>query len=715
MKTILLFYKHLFTIILLFLCSMDIKAQDTLFYSAGQNPLDIGSHARFYKDAKDTFKLVQIMALSDASFQKSETEIMNFGNTAESIWVKLYIKNKSDEPLFLSFDNYQLQYIDLVVFDEKGLKQQQTSGTTAPLKNRYFQRGNSILEVGQKPSVIYINVKTNTGFCFPVTISNAVALVNVNHKYDVLKGLGTGILLAMALYNLFIFFSLKDRLYLYYCIYVFVSIWTTAHINGIWFFLRTDYAIFNDFVGIQLLILVALLFTVRFLNLDQNMPRTYTAIKIFSVLIALIIPIECFDIQPLANHIMEALTPIAGISMLLVGVLSYLQGNKSAKYYVLAWIFFLIGGMTTSLCYDGVLPYNNFTSNALLLGACVENILLGFALANRINIYREESALAQALAFQRLTENEMLIKEQNKNLEEKVNVRTMELESSLDVLKKTQNQLIQSEKLASLGELTAGISHEIQNPLNFVSNFSDLSIDLTEELKAEIGNSPLTPEGGIMLKDKAYIDEILADLSSNQVKINHHSNRASNIVKGMLDHSRVSNGTKELTDINKMADEYLRLSFHGLRAKNKDFNADFKMDFEENLPKISVISQDIGRVMLNLFSNAFHAVNKRNVSEVQNLTDVKIYQPTVSISTQSTISPLGIKEIIITVIDNGTGMPEEVKTKIFQPFFTTKPTGDGTGLGLSLSYDIVTKGHDGTLEVESTEGIGTIFIIKLPY
>ena len=261
------------------------------------------------------------------------------------------------------------------------------------------------------------------------------------------------------------------------------------------------------------------------------------------------------------------------------------------------------------------------------------------------------------------------------------------IQRTLSELKSTQNQLIQKEKLASLGELTAGIAHEIQNPLNFVNNFSELSVDLANELKDEIKK----PE-----KDWDLIEDLTNDLTQNQEKINLHGKRASSIVKGMLEHSRTSTGERALTDINKLADEYLRLSYHGLRAKNNDLNCDFKTDFDESLPKIEVIPQDLGRVLLNLINNAFWAVKT-------------VEKPLVIVSTEKSEY-----HIIIKVSDNGTGMTEATKTKIFQPFFTTKPTGEGTGLGLSLAYDIVTKGQGGTIECESVEGVGTTFIIKLP-
>jgi two-component system NtrC family sensor kinase len=277
------------------------------------------------------------------------------------------------------------------------------------------------------------------------------------------------------------------------------------------------------------------------------------------------------------------------------------------------------------------------------------------------------------------------------------------VETTLSQLKSTQAQLIQKEKLASLGELTAGIAHEIQNPLNFVNNFSELSIELAQELKEEIEKSPLTPDGGILIKDKEYIEEIVGDLTQNQEKINLHGKRASSIVKGMLEHSRTGTGERQLTDINQLADEYLRLSYHGLRAKDSQFNSDYELMADENSPKIEVVPQEIGRVLLNLINNAFYAVNERAKQAETG------YQPKVTVTTKTNDNQIEIR-----VQDNGTGIPESVKSKIFQPFFTTKPTGEGTGLGLSLAYDIVTKGHGGTLAVESAEGKGTTFIVKLP-
>jgi signal transduction histidine kinase len=290
---------------------------------------------------------------------------------------------------------------------------------------------------------------------------------------------------------------------------------------------------------------------------------------------------------------------------------------------------------------------------------------------------------------QRKKSNLLLTSQKNEIEQQKKQV-----EESMEQLQSTQSQLIQSEKMASLGELTAGIAHEIQNPLNFVNNFADVNVELIEELETEANKGNLEE-----------VKLLAKDIKENETKITHHGKRADAIVKNMLQHSRKTSGQKELTDINALCDEYLRLSYHGLKAKDKAFNADFETKFDTTLAPINVVPQDIGRVILNLINNAFYAVNERQKKE-----EDSGYKPLVTLTT----SKQG-DQVVIEVADNGTGMPEQVKEKIFQPFFTTKPTGEGTGLGLSLSYDFVTKGHGGIMEVLTREGEGSKIIVRLPF
>jgi two-component system, NtrC family, sensor kinase len=289
----------------------------------------------------------------------------------------------------------------------------------------------------------------------------------------------------------------------------------------------------------------------------------------------------------------------------------------------------------------------------------------------------------------------ILLEETIEELEQKrkaIEETNLALHKSLEDLKATQQQLIHTEKMASLGELTAGIAHEIQNPLNFVNNFSEVSRELLEEMKEELNNG-----------DKEEAIAIADGIIQNMEKILHHGKRAGNIVKGMLQHSRSSTGKKEPTDLNALCDEYIRLSYHGLRAKDKAFNATFKTDYDSRIENLNIIPQDIGRVILNLLTNAFYAVNEKK----QKLPND--YEPTVLIHTKKLTD-----KVEIIVADNGNGIPETIIDKIFQPFFTTKPTGKGTGLGLSLSYDIVTKGHGGHMKVETKVNEGSTFTIQLP-
>jgi signal transduction histidine kinase len=310
-------------------------------------------------------------------------------------------------------------------------------------------------------------------------------------------------------------------------------------------------------------------------------------------------------------------------------------------------------------------------------------------LALRLRAIEVEKLSLEKIATER--EKQQLLSSQNETLEKQVTERTAALSESLKELKETQEQLIQREKMASLGELTAGIAHEIQNPLNFVNNFSELNTELLEEMQEEI-------DSGNQEKTKM----IALDIKLNFEKIVHHGKRAESIVKGMLLHSRHSSGHKDLTDINFLADECLRLSYHGMRAKDKSFNVKTETNFDSSLPKISIVTQEIGRVFLNLLTNAFYSVMQKRKQLGES------FNPLVSIKTN-----LAAARVNISIRDNGMGIPEKVTDKIFLPFFTTKPAGEGTGLGLSISYDII-KIHGGDLKIETREGEFAEFIITLP-
>jgi signal transduction histidine kinase len=315
-----------------------------------------------------------------------------------------------------------------------------------------------------------------------------------------------------------------------------------------------------------------------------------------------------------------------------------------------------------------------------------ENSIRTYALLSGVAVFMFTAFLLYRNNRNRKKANQLLQKQK-----EEIEIQKRNVEITLTDLKSTQAQLIQSEKMASLGELTAGIAHEIQNPLNFVNNFSEVSKELLAEMKEELA-------AGSSVEAKAIADDVIQNLE----KINHHGKRADAIVKGMLEHSRVGSGEKVPTDINALADEYLRLAYHGLKAKDPSFSAAMKADFDPAIGSINIIPQDIGRVLLNLINNALYAVNERSKEQVIG------YEPAVSVCTKKVNG-----ELEISIADNGNGIPEKVLDKVFQPFFTTKPTGQGTGLGLSLSYDII-KAHQGKINIRNTPGEGAEFIINLP-
>jgi signal transduction histidine kinase len=352
---------------------------------------------------------------------------------------------------------------------------------------------------------------------------------------------------------------------------------------------------------------------------------------------------------------------------------------------------FYVAGALWLFCFTllGIFAYDALPFNPWPIGQGGQILIYAAGLAYKVRLNEKARAQAEVISLRNVELANLY--DQSRKQKEEIEVQKKYADEALVELKAAQAQLIQNEKMASLGELTAGIAHEIKNPLNFVNNFSEVNTELIDEMQQEI--------------EKGKLDDVRAiatTIKDNQEKITYHGKRADDIVKSMLQHSRSSSGKKELTDINALADEYVRLSYHGLRAKDKSFNAKFETEFDNSIEPINVVPQEIGRVLLNLINNAFYAVSEKEKQVNGN------YEPTVLISTQKTDDKIEIR-----VKDNGNGIPNKVLDKIFQPFFTPKPTGQGTGLGLSLSYDIV-KAHGGEIEVKTKEGEGSEFIVSLP-
>jgi two-component system NtrC family sensor kinase len=455
----------------------------------------------------------------------------------------------------------------------------------------------------------------------------------------------------------------------------------------------------QDEIASSLFTVLIILQVRRFLDIKNRLPEWDALLQRYWIVVGIVVAF---------STIISEDFPLRLIWLVSLGVVAYtvwlLKNNQPARTLLLGVAPFMALQAIRKIIED-VFPrfyktYDDYFDSAI--GFTLIWLVTFYIFANRqkkalvkIEQQREEEAAERRIIEARKSELEVLVAARTSEIMDQ----KAELERTLTELKATQNQLIHSEKMASLGELTAGIAHEIQNPLNFVNNFSEVSVELVDELQEE----QLKPD-----RDPGLEAELLADLKQNLQKINQHGSRASSIVRGMLQHSRTGSGQREPTDLNGFADEYLRLAYHGLRAKDKAFNANFSTDLDPNLGLITVVPQDMGRVLLNLFTNAFYAVQQRSKALAESNPEQK-YTPAVTVKTRC---QNGLAEIQI--IDNGVGIPEDLKQKIFQPFFTTKPTGQGTGLGLSLAYDIVTKGHGGTITVNSRENEGTIFVITLP-
>ena len=617
-------------------------------------------------------------------------------------WFAFDLTNETDQALFLRFVYSGTEVIDVYEVVDNRVLAVHKIGSLESERTYAFRKSNPFCPLrvsqGQKHQIFLYQQGIYTAYV-PVFCSATTTLMQSQHSADLFYGLYYGFILIIVLYNLILYLRVREPDHLFYGVWVLLMAVQVAlyrgHLNEFLFAAHPEIERYGPALA-GIIGLCHVLFTLSFLRLRELAPRLYQlGIGIFGLFFLAFV----WDVVAIRRGTLLDLVPLVvlleGVFSVAAGVVVYRRGFRPALYYILGNIAFFACLFAFLVYAAGRLPYGFFTYNALLIGSGIEILLFTLALAYKITLMKREREAAERGQIRLLDENQRLVSEQNAMLEEKVTYRTAELNQTLKNLKDTQAQLIHAEKMASLGELVAGIAHEIQNPLNFVNNFAEVSVELVEELKEERGK-----EAGRNEKVEA---ELLSDLTENLQKITDHGQRASSIVKGMLQHSRGGSGEKQPTNLNSLADEFLRLAYHGLRAKDKQFNARLVTDFDAGLGPVDIVSQEMGRVLLNLFNNAFYTVQQRQKTAGAD------YQPTVEVCTARQNG-----QIVIKVKDNGTGMPEAVRQKIFQPFFTTKPSGQGTGLGLSLSYDIVTKGHGGEVTVESTEGAGSEFTIRLP-
>ena len=657
------------------------------------------------------------------SFVPTRNDLIHPNNRQRAYWFRVEVNNQTAEEFFLHFVYSGTERISVYELADNKVIGQRELGRLVAEQQDYFRYSKLFYPMQMRQGgmasgqthTFYIYMEGIYTTCLYVNARSAIKLIEVIHYEDLFYGLYYGFILIIVVYGLLLFIRLRDHDTFRYAMWV-LSMglqlglyrgFTTEFLWPINHAFELYGSALAGFTG-----LLHVLFTISFLRLRRYQPIYYRLGWV--VIAAYSLGITLFVITAYRGgttgrtiDIIPAIALVEGVFSLAAGGVAYRHGFKPALYYLLGNLIFFVSIFVFIQYAGGQLPHTFWTYNSIHIGSGIEIVFFTFGLVYKVNMLkqRKEEAVREQLRLAQA--NERLVEEQNSQLEAKVRQRTDELniqknqlQSTLTTLQTTQEQLIQKEKMASLGELMAGIAHEIQNPLNFVNNFAEVSAEMLDELKDEI-------EADHKTDALALADELVPNLQ----KINHHGKRAEAIVRDMLQHSRSSAEAHQPTDLNALADECLQLAYQGFRAKDKTINAQFHTDFDPEVRCVDLMPQEFSRVLLNLYNNALYATHQKEIRlTTQLVTDpIPIYKSQIWVSTC-----LENGQVVLRVKDNGTGIPAELVNKIYQPFFTTKPPGQGTGLGLSLSYDIITKRHGGQLEVQTEQGVYTEFAITLP-
>jgi len=687
--------------ILLFILPVALMAQ--ISWDGTQEMQNISDQVRVYEDPTNSLSVEEVLT-GDYDFQKKESPILNFGFTESDFWIKFKLKNAAKEPLILEFGSAHLKEVNLYQIQGDRVVETQKSGYQVNLHKKLMKHHFQLFLLDDAEAEYLVRMSPPVQ-PVPVKLYKEGEYEVKMYRQHLVFGFYVGFMAFVILSNLFYFYSLKNRLFLFYAGVVVLYLSYSAFVmDGFITYFIQDLDIRFWYIHIPTLgVIIQLVYAIVFLEVRKYSTRLYNVARGIAIYFALYFFIKLLLPNTVIYAINTLNATISFFTMFFIGYISGRKGNRLGYYFASAYFIYFLLVLTEGIYIQIGKPGYFAEMSHVTWATLIEAIILSFLLSRRFEWEKQETEeakiAAQKEALEKTKENERIIKEQNVVLEAKVSERTEELQKSYEDLKNTQEKLVQSEKLASLGELTAGIAHEIKNPLNFVNNFAELGNELIGEVDEFIEK-----------EDFEEVKYILKDLKINLDKINEHGNRADSIVKSMLLHSRSRGSTKEKTSLNKLCEEYTKLAFHGYRAKDKSFTADFDFDFDEGLPEDSLVNQDFGRVLLNLITNAFYAVNKK--FKTLEGDEKKNYKPLVTVKT--VLKKAGNEENVhIFILDNGIGIPEKVQAKIFQPFFTTKPAGEGTGLGLSLVFDII-KSYQGSIEVVSEEGEGTSFEIIIP-
>jgi two-component system, NtrC family, sensor kinase len=695
------------------LLSFKSNAQNCLELKDNKTQNYIGKYLETLYDKTDSFSLKD--ALESNNFKPSLSEVPNLGISPHPSWVKFNLINLSESTNFIiRLALATIDYIDYYAIYEDGHIDSVKTGDCRPFKNREFERPDFVFKLTlNKTQKVKILFKISSGeqLQAPIIIGEQNSILMAFTNEDTLMGIYLGIILVMILYNLFIFFSIKDKNYLFYIVYILIVGITQLNFNGYAYKFIWPNSVYISSISVYILsslvAISAMEFMKRFLSTKENCPRLHRFFILFYIAYYAAIILCLLKKNNLSYQIIQFDAILASSFMIFVAARISLQGYRPAKYFVIAWSTFLIGVSIFVFKDFGILPYNKFTNYTMQLGSAIETILLSFALADRINILKIEKEQSQAKMLLALKENEKLIKEQNIILEQKVEGRTIELKeanqnltTTLSNLKEAQTQLVNAEKMASLGQLTAGIAHEINNPVNFISgSLKPLKMDILDLVglieKYEKINKNSTLEDILKEIDKYKseidIDYIIKEMEMLLLGIEEGTKRTQEIVSGLKTFSRLDENEVKEANINEGIEATLLLLKHTIP---KDVFVILELG---KIPFIECLPGKLNQVFMNIISNSIFALNKKKTPEAKQLI-IKSYA--------------SAENVFISIEDTGIGMTPEVKNKIFDPFFTTKDVGEGTGLGMSIVYKIL-ETHQAKIEVGTTYGKGTKIIITL--
>ncbi|ASZ10924.1 GHKL domain-containing protein [Chitinophaga pendula] len=691
-------------------------AQEQVIELSDAQPLQLAEFQQLQVHIeKDTSLQLQDI-LSGKQFKPLDKQIANFGVSSEVVWLKFTIHNQTRQPLQLVVGNPVLDYVDFYYPGVGGRYEVIKGGELTPFELRPIKHQNFIYNLhipyGQTQT-FYLRVKSHESIIIPIFAGTEEEVRKKNNIDDLVMWLYIMVLIVMIFYNTFIFSTVKDWSYFYYILYIAGVGLTQVCLHGfgyryLWHnnIFITEQSVF--WTGALSGITVAL-FVQRFLHVKERAPLAYKFFNGFIYLYVLAVVLALLRFYALSYLLIDVLA-ITGVCYILGFALTQVfKRYRPARFFIIAWFIFILAVMVFVLKDTGIVPYNFLTTNIVLIGSALEVILLSLALADKINTYKKEKEDSQAMALSVSQENERLVREQNIILETKVNERTEALQMAnndlnvaLSSLKEAQTQLVEKEKMASLGQLTAGIAHEINNPINFVtSNIKPLKLDI-EDLKTllsmyeqygnQSGDAPSLQEID-SFKKQIDIDYIHEEISSLLKGIEDGAARTAEIVKGLRTFSRLDESDVKYVDIHEGIDStlvLLRNSIPPTVTVVKDYG---------DLPKVECYAGKINQVFMNILTNGLNAIKMKDASG----------EGTITITTRRESNGF----VSIGIRDTGIGMPDHVKEKIFDPFFTTKDVGEGTGLGLSIVFSIIEK-HHGRIVVESAPGKGAEFIIYLP-